>query len=146
MRLDTLGHMAITEDQLHVFVTAVNAWGHALYMPAFSAELSAVERDVEEVDAAHAEADRLGVAWRGMLDDLLAGENADAAPIAAAIHAWGAAETESARRSAVAYGNPDRMALGELQLAAESESQAARIAWVTPLLDLLDERSSAAAA
>lgn len=129
--------MAITEEQLRELVTAIDRWGAALYLPTFGRELG-TEAEPDDVDQAHAEADKLGVAWRIKLNALLADEDLDAEQVAADIHVWGAAEAESARRSAVSYANPGRPLLGEFQLEGETTSQEARLKWAEPLVALLD--------
>ena len=136
--------MGITEAQLRDFVMQVNVWASSLYFPAFARELGVdPEAEPGDVDAAHAESDRLGVAWRQLLEELLDGEDVDAVEVAADIHAWGAAKAESARRSAVSFANPGRPLLGEFQLDAETDSQAARLRWVEPLVALLDRSAPA---
>lgn len=130
--------MAITEAQLRELVTAIDVWASSLYFPAFSRELGEAEAEPADVDQDHAESDRLGLAWRQLLDELLNGEDLDAAAVARDVHAWGAAEAESARRSAVSYANPGRPLLGEFQLEGETDSQEARLRWAEPLVALLD--------
>lgn len=135
--------MAITESQLHELTTAINRWSAALYIPTFGRELFNADVEPEEIDAQYAESDRLGLVWRQLLDDLLADEDLDAAEVARDIHAWGAAEVESARRSAVSTANPGRPLLGDVQLDGETASHVANRRWIDPLVALLEPAPSA---
>lgn len=130
--------MAITEAQLRELVMAIDVWASALYLPAFSREFGDSETEPADVDQDHAKADRLGLVWRRLLDELLTGEDLDAAAVAADIHAWGAAEAELARRSAVSVANPGRPLLGKFQQDGESDSQITRLRWAEPLVALVN--------